>query len=460
MNARLSYTMRDFMLGVATLCVMLVLVVIMALGRSEVSERGTGITAFSVTEAYGKFVESLYRHALGDDDVPTGATILHYQVFASAVNRLESRGLAPVIEAEKLGDDVTTLREIATQFDVVLRGDREVDPRVLALTVDGARDAVRRIAFGIERSNKLTHRQMLVALESSVWQIGLIVALFVAFAGLLFHRSLVQNRALTKKTRALAASETRLRELSHFRQQFLANMSHEFRTPLNAIQGFSQAILFQRDRMTRAQILDYVDVIERSSKDLGLLTENALDMSKIDAGRFDLFPRETDLSRLVQDAVTQQRGIAGQRGIDIGLHLARDWTVMCDEGSIKRCLINLLTNAVKFSGTGARVDVLVYRRPGRDLVIEVRDEGSGIPEQEVDMIFMAYARSSQVRRSRQVGAGLGLAIVKSLVDAHEGCIEVESTEGVGTTFRLCFPESMILAESAAPQDAPPLLKAS
>ncbi len=253
-----------------------------------------------------------------------------------------------------------------------------------------------------------------------------------------------RNQSLSEKAEELRASEERLRELGHFRQQFLGNMSHEFRTPLNAIQGFSQAILHRQAEMSDDQIADYVRIIEKSAYDLGVLTDNVLDLSRLDALRFELEVIDVDFTRLICSAVGQHSAEAGERNIKLNCDIQEDWIVRTDPKGIKRCLSSVISNALKFSEDGQDVNISVYRRGRRSFVIEVKDNGCGIAKDDLENIWMVYARSSQTRKTNKIGAGLGLAITRSLMDAHNGFIEIDSSVGEGTAVRLCFPNTMIV----------------
>jgi signal transduction histidine kinase len=243
----------------------------------------------------------------------------------------------------------------------------------------------------------------------------------------------------------LNASQDRLREVSNFRQQFLANMSHEFRTPLNAIQGFAQAILHRQNEMSAEQISDYLRIIEKSACDLGALTDNVLDLSKLDAQKSELSVSDVDFTRLVCNAVGQHSALAGERNIKLNTEIDEDWIVRADPRGIRRCINSLVSNALKFSQDGDYIDVRAYRWGRRSFVVEVTDRGCGIAQEDLDNIWMVYARSAMTKKTDRIGAGLGLAITRALMDAHNGYIEIDSEEGRGTTVRLCFPNTMIVS---------------
>jgi len=283
-------------------------------------------------------------------------------------------------------------------------------------------------------------------------QLLLLSSLMLQIAGVLLWSVLKRAKVLNNKATELNASQDRLREVSEFRQQFLANMSHEFRTPLNAIQGFSQAILHRQHEMSAEQIADYVRIIEKAAIDLGTLTDNVLDLSQLDSTNFKITPTDTDFTRLVCNTVGRYSALASERNIKLNTVIEQDWIVRADPRGIKRCIDSLLSNAVKFSPEDHDIDVSVYRWGRRSFAVEVKDRGCGIASPDLDNIWMVYARSCLTKKTDKIGAGLGLAITRAIMDAHNGYIEIESTEGKGTTVRLCFPNTMIVNHSYEEED--------
>ena len=271
--------------------------------------------------------------------------------------------------------------------------------------------------------------------------------ILLAVAGTAIWSVTTRAEILRAKANELNASQDRLREVSHFRQQFLANMSHEFRTPLNAIQGFAQAILHRQDEMSPSQIADYLRIIEKSARELGALTDNVLDLSKLDSQKFELAVSDTDFTRLICNTVGQHSALASERNIKLNIDIREDWIVRADPRGIRRCMDSLISNALKFSQDEQDIDVNVYRWGRRSFVVEVKDRGCGISSADLESIWMVYARSSLTKKTAKIGAGLGLAITRSLMDAHNGYIEIDSEVGKGTTVRLCFPNTMIVNPS-------------
>jgi len=242
--------------------------------------------------------------------------------------------------------------------------------------------------------------------------------------------------SVLKRAKMLNTKANELREVSEFRQQFLANMSHEFRTPLNAIQGFAQAILHRQQEMSPEQIADYVRIIEKAAHDLGTLTDNVLDLSQLDSTDFKIAPVDTDFTRLVCNTVGRHSALAGERDIKLNTAIEDDWIVRADPRGIKRCIDSLISNAVKFSPDGEDIDVSVYRWGRRSFVVEVKDRGCGIAKKDLDNIWMVYARSSLTKKTDKIGAGLGLAISRAIMDAHKS-----SQNSLGSVYPVIRPSS-------------------
>ena len=402
------------------------------------------VTAYRLVSAHDALIETFHRHALGDEAVTLGDAVMQSQMFRVLVQRLDGPFLAPFVAEQGLASQVREMRHLVLLTDAWTRGAFPTSTARLARAATAVEPAVERVAQALSNRNALHRQSMLADLDRYSNLLLLCVLAFIVFTGGLLVKLLQRNAALSEQTRALEDSEVALRELSYFRQQFLANMSHEFRTPLNAIQGFSQAILYHGQRMSREQLIEYVTLVERSARDLTHLTNDVLDLSKIDAGTMELVKRDVPFTDLIEDVVVQQNAAAGPRAIEVTSRIEQDWLVRCDRDGIKRSISNVVGNAVKFSDEGSKVGIHAYRRECGVLVVEVSDRGCGIPSAELSHVWQGYARSSLTRDSDRSGAGLGLAIVKSLVSAHNGFVEVESEVGRGTIMRLCFPASAVI----------------
>jgi len=266
----------------------------------------------------------------------------------------------------------------------------------------------------------------------------------MAFAGLVVFVVSMKNRELQKQKAQLTESQHRLVEVGLYRAQFLAGMSHEFRTPLNAIKGFSQFILMVKGEMPREKLLEYLTDIEKSAVDLEETTNTVLDMSKIDAGTFDLSEKTVDLVEIVNDV--QKQFDIGSSGTRIVLDVPESMPVFCDPTAIKRCIQNLISNAFKFSPPHSRIKIRILNSP-LGVQIKVADQGSGIPKNDLESVWQVYSRSSYTRHSDKQGSGLGLPIIKALIKEHGGHAKLESKVGVGTVVTLTLPSERIRSVS-------------
>ncbi len=405
------------------------------------------VTAFQLTNLFDRMVQASYRFELKDESMPESQVTWRAQELNIHIEKLRMGTYKDAILGSELGREFSDLKHVSSQIDVFVSGATQGLPVGFAQSLEDLRPAVERIARAVHDENDRLSLEMRSTLERDSLSIFILSMLFILSVGFLISVEWHRRLNLLAKTRALELSESKLRDLSFYRQQFLANMSHEFRTPLNAIQGFSEAIIYQKDTIKPEKVMEYVDIVARSAKDLAKLTEDVLDMSKIDAGKFDITCEEVDFTKLFNDSIIQFQSVAAQRDIAIKQSVESDWTVFCDRLAIKRCITNVLSNALKFSDKGGAIYIDAYIRDGNLMVVEVRDVGCGIPERDLQSIWMVYARSSLTRKSDREGAGLGLAMVKALMDAHNGFVELQSREGVGTSVRLCFPLSIVVKSS-------------
>ena len=222
---------------------------------------------------------------------------------------------------------------------------------------------------------------------------------------------------------------------------FLANMSHELRTPLNAILGFSEIISQECfGPVGSERYRDYAADIHSSGAHLLSLINDLLDVAKIEAGRMDISPHPLEAGRVFDIALklinTKAREKDQVLSIKVDPSAPELWA---DERAVKQILINLVSNAVKFTPTGGRIDVLGSRAKNGDFQIMVRDNGPGIPPEKMDMVFKPYSQVDN-RFDRQAGGtGLGLALVRGLAELHGGTAWMESEYGKGCSVFVTLP---------------------
>ena len=245
----------------------------------------------------------------------------------------------------------------------------------------------------------------------------------------------IQNARLFRE---LADKSRQLEAASQHKSEFLANMSHELRTPLNAIIGFSEVLGERMFGELNEKQEEYLKDIHASGQHLLSLINDILDLSKIEAGRMELELTDFDLPTAIDNALTLVRERAGRRGI--ALHQAVDQRldqIRGDERKIKQVLLNLLSNALKFTPEGGRIDVRA-RLVDRKAEVSVADTGVGIAPEDQEAIFEEFRQVGTAEKKVE-GTGLGLALSRKFVELHGGRIRVESQVGLGSTFTFTIP---------------------
>ncbi len=248
--------------------------------------------------------------------------------------------------------------------------------------------------------------------------------------------------------RALIEARDLAEDASRAKSRFLANMSHELRTPLNAIIGFSEVMtreMFGPVGGPRYQ--EYSRLINESGSHLLELINSILDMSKIEAGRFELALEEFDLEDVTNQALRFVKLLAERQAIVLDFSIAPSAKkIYADRRAVMQILINLLSNGVKF--TPARGSVHVSAKAGLEGVeIAVSDTGRGIPEESLKRLGQPFEQvENEYTRSKE-GTGLGLALVRALSHLHGGSMELESVLGAGTTVRVHLPRASLTSET-------------
>ena len=215
-------------------------------------------------------------------------------------------------------------------------------------------------------------------------------------------------------------------------------MSHELRTPLNAVIGFSEVLAEGMFGDLNDKQAEYLQDILESGRHLLSLINDILDLSKIEAGRMELEPVEFDLPGAIETALLLMRERASRKGIEVGRAVDERLGVICaDERKVKQVLLNLLSNALKFTPEGGRVDVRVDAREGM-VEISVTDTGVGIAAEDQAAVFEEF-RQVGASAKRVEGTGLGLALSRKFVELHRGRIWVTSQLGLGSTFTFTIP---------------------
>ncbi|HUO83731.1 MAG TPA: response regulator [Thermoanaerobaculia bacterium] len=250
------------------------------------------------------------------------------------------------------------------------------------------------------------------------------------------------------KARILRELEVKNREAeqaNEAKSRFLANMSHELRTPLNSIIGFSELLVERLEQKVEQRYLHFLHLILTSGRHLLNIINDILDLSKVEAGRMEVFPERVDVRRAVDNVCQIMRGLASKQGVRIEIDIPEDLPALeTDPGKFKQILYNLLSNAVKFSSKGSAVRITANYLsedldPAGSVEVAVIDQGIGIERRDLDLIFEEF-RQIDSSASRQFGGtGLGLSLVLRFVRFLGGQVHVESEPGRGSTFTFRLP---------------------
>jgi signal transduction histidine kinase len=228
------------------------------------------------------------------------------------------------------------------------------------------------------------------------------------------------------------------------KSEFLANMSHELRTPLNAVIGFSEIIRVEMFGPVGERYRGYATAIFNSGSHLLELINEILDLSKLEAGQFELSEEEIDLAGTVEACLHLVETLAQKSKIRLSTALDRDVRrIRGDDRRMRQILINLLSNAVKFTPEGGQVRVSSFLKNG-ELAIEIRDTGIGIAAEDIPKVMSSFGQVESKISRKHEGSGLGLPLAKQLVELHGGTLTIESQEDVGTTVTIMLPANRII----------------
>jgi signal transduction histidine kinase len=243
----------------------------------------------------------------------------------------------------------------------------------------------------------------------------------------------------TRLFREIQDKSHQLEVANQHKSEFLANMSHELRTPLNAVIGFSEVLIERMFGELNEKQADYLNDIHSSGKHLLSLINDILDLSKIEAGRMELDVETFDVPAALSNAMTLVRERAQRHGIALALEVADGvGELRADERKFKQIMLNLLTNAVKFTPDGGKVNVQARLADGV-LEVAVADTGIGIAVEDQAVVFEEFRQVGRHYTNKQEGTGLGLSLTKRFVELHGGTIRVQSEPGKGSTFSFTLP---------------------
>jgi cell cycle sensor histidine kinase DivJ len=388
-----------------------------------------GLTIYSVTKAERDAQAAARRGALIFQAVTEGAGDLILRLTPEGELRFASRASAVLLGLEP---DELIERSV---FDFVLPGDR-------AVLADSLRDAatLRRPASAEVRMMRSGGGVAWMEFRCDP----------VADGAWGKTTDIVAVARDTSARRAFEDQLSRSRDLAHAanssKSQFLANMSHELRTPLNAIIGFSDVM---RQEMfgviTVPKYKEYAALIHDSGRHLLDLIGDVLDMSKIEAGKYEIAPEPIDAADLIGKCLETVRVTAERKKVRLAANLLPVEGLVADRRALKQVLLNLLSNAIKFTPAGGTVEVATAVKAGW-FWLGVADDGVGIGEDDLKRLGRPFEQAGAIYTRNHEGTGLGLSLVRSFVELHGGRMEIESALGQGTTVRVFLPLTQEIRE--------------
>ncbi len=240
-------------------------------------------------------------------------------------------------------------------------------------------------------------------------------------------------------------SRRRAEEANLAKSRFLATMSHELRTPLNAILGFSEVMKNEvLGPMQNATYREYAGDIHSSGQHLLAVINEILDLSRIEAGRYELHEEPVTLAHVIEECENLMRLRARNKNLKLTQLIESDLPrLWADERAVRQVILNLLSNAIKFTPQGGEIDIRAGWTAGGGQYVAIRDNGPGISEEELPIVMSAFGQGTIAIKSAEQGTGLGLPIVQAMMQMHDGTFELRSRLREGTEAIACFPRSRV-----------------
>jgi signal transduction histidine kinase len=227
-------------------------------------------------------------------------------------------------------------------------------------------------------------------------------------------------------------------EILKIKSDFVSSVSHEFKTPLTSIKALAERLKEGKVK-DQSKAEQYFSVISQDTEKLTRLVKNILDFSKTEEGKKEYEFTETDVAQFMTQQIENFRKVEIQKGAKIHTQIPKDIPhLFVDRDALSQAIINLLDNASKFSPDKKEISIIL-KSDAENIIIEVKDKGIGIPQDEINKIFDKFYQGKSTLRHSVTGTGLGLTLVRHIVEAHGGRISVESKIGQGSTFALIFP---------------------
>ncbi len=259
------------------------------------------------------------------------------------------------------------------------------------------------------------------------------------------YRGVIRDISLERRAQIeLIKAKEEAERASSAKSQFLAITSHELKTPLNAIVGFSEMLVAQNEGPLGSPVYqEYASTILQSSTHLRNIIADILDVTRIERGALNLVEQEMDAAEILEISYKMCREQAKAAGIPLSINLDTTAEIAGDITRTRQVLINLITNAIKFSDPGKEVILAIDRGPDDELIFIIGDHGIGIAPKDIERVFEPFEQGDASSSRRHGGIGLGLAIARRIARLHDGDVTLESVEGEGTIARFSFPAKRV-----------------
>lgn len=413
---------------------------------SSTNYDSSGLAAIQLRMHYNLLLAELRAHEKGYVPGASQDAMLQYDIVFQRLQSLPIRPPYPEILTDEehviIGRIFDQVKAEAPHFDkaAITRAPlpRGVLDR-LSVYVDDMNYVVGRI---VQLAGQYRVTRQLEVVRSTKFLIASTAGL--AVTGAIFAYLLWRSRLrLDVQKRALEDTRDQLLQASESKSEFLAHMSHEFRTPLNAILGYSEMVKL---RVFGGNIdqryLEYAGLIKQAGDHLLEIVNDILDISKVEAGKYELNPTTFALADVIQEctylAKPDQMLSEEIISIEIPGNCAQ---LSADLQAFKQIMVNLINNAIKYSNDGAQILVSASKAQDGDTVIMVKDNGPGISASDLTRVMEPFGQGRNNMRTGHKGTGLGLPLSKKLMELHNGDLKIDSIVGRGTTVTLCFPES-------------------
>jgi len=276
--------------------------------------------------------------------------------------------------------------------------------------------------FERERSSRKNAEKLLEDKSLEIWEI---------------NQNLEKTIAL--RTKELESALAEVKNASKAKDAFLSSMSHELRTPLNAIIGFSQILMVRPDTGDNAK--GFIEKIQIAGKTLLSLVNTILDFSKMESGKMECNPTEFEFRALFYEVNIIVEPMLLKKKLSLIIHGSENVSLIADMHLIKQALINLISNAIKFSPNNGAITVSCSANTkGTDAVISVSDQGEGVPPEKIELLFQPFSQLANAKTIDEAGTGLGLMIIKKIADTHNGEAGVENVAPHGAKFWISIPQ--------------------